>query len=186
MEPFLVSTGVVALAEIGDKTQLLAFVLAARFRKPVPIILGILVATLANHTLAGAVGAWIAGLLGPATLRIALGVSFLAMAVWTLIPDHLDASKATTPRASVFVTTVVAFFAAEMGDKTQIATVALTAQYHAFVAVVAGTTLGMMIANVPAVLVGGRLAHRLPVRLVHIVAASIFAMLGLLALASLA
>ena len=186
LEAFLVSTGVVALAEMGDKTQLLAFVLAARFRKPVPIVLGILVATLANHALAGAVGAWIAGVLGPTTLRIALGLSFLAMAAWTLIPDRLDASKTALPHAGVFITTIVAFFAAEMGDKTQIATVALTAQYHAFVAVVAGTTLGMMIANVPAVLVGGRLADRLPVRLVHVVAAAIFAILGFVALASLA
>jgi putative Ca2+/H+ antiporter (TMEM165/GDT1 family) len=186
LEAFLVSTGVVALAEIGDKTQLLAFVLAARFRKPVPIILGILAATLANHALAGAVGAWIAQLLGPTTLRLALGLSFLAMAVWTLIPDRLDAAQSATPHASVFATTLVAFFATEMGDKTQIATVALTAQFHAFATVVAGTTVGMMIANVPAVLVGGRLAHRLPIRLVHAVAAAIFAILGILALASLA
>ena len=186
LEAFLVSAGVVALAEIGDKTQLLAFVLAARFRRPVPIVLGILAATLANHALAGAVGAFVADLLGPTALRIALGVSFLAMAVWTLIPDRLDASKAALPHAGVFATTLVGFFAAEMGDKTQIATVALTAQYHAFAQVVAGTTLGMMIANVPAVLLGGRLAHRLPVRLVHVVAAAIFAILGTVALASLA
>jgi Ca2+/H+ antiporter, TMEM165/GDT1 family len=185
LEAFLVSAGVVALAEIGDKTQLLAFILAARFRKPVPIILGILAATLANHALAGAVGSWIAHLLGPTALRVALGVSFLAMAAWTLIPDRLDESQAKLPRAGVFVTTMIAFFAAEMGDKTQIATVALTAEYRAFAAVVAGTTLGMMIANVPAVLVGGRLAHRLPVRLVHVIAAAIFAILGIVALASL-
>ena len=179
LEPFLVSAGVVALAEIGDKTQLLAFILAARFRKPVPIILGILVATLANHTVAGAIGSWITSLLSPATLRIVLGLSFIAMAIWTLVPDRLDERDAKLPHASVFVTTIVAFFLAEMGDKTQIATVALAARYHAFVAVVGGTTLGMMIANVPAVLIGGRLAHRLPIRLVHAVAAAIFAALGI-------
>jgi len=179
MQAFLVSTGVVALAEIGDKTQLLAFMLAARFRRPLPIILGILVATLANHALAGAVGAWITRVLGPDMLRWVLGLSFLAMAVWTLIPDRLDAAGARAPRAGVFVTTLVAFFLAEMGDKTQIATVALAAQYQAFMAVVAGTTLGMMIANVPAVLLGGRIAHRMPIRLVHAIAAAIFAALGI-------
>jgi putative Ca2+/H+ antiporter (TMEM165/GDT1 family) len=182
LEAFLVSTGVVALAEIGDKTQLLAFILAARFRKPVPIIGAILAATLANHALAGAVGAWITSLLGPQTLRIVLGLSFIAMALWTLIPDRLDEGAAKLPHAGVFATTLVAFFLAEMGDKTQIATVALAARYHAFGAVVAGTTLGMMIANVPAVLVGGRLAHRLPIRLVHAIAAAIFAVLGVIAL----
>ena len=182
LEAFLVSTGVVALAEIGDKTQLLAFILAARFRKPVPIIGAILAATLANHELAGAVGAWITSLLGPQTLRIVLGLSFIAMALWTLIPDRLDEGAAKLPHAGVFATTLVAFFLAEMGDKTQIATVALAARYHAFGAVVAGTTLGMMIANVPAVLIGGRLAHRLPIRLVHAIAAAIFAVLGVIAL----
>jgi putative Ca2+/H+ antiporter (TMEM165/GDT1 family) len=179
LEAFLVSTGVVALAEMGDKTQLLAFVLAARFRKPVPIIAGILVATLANHTIAGAVGTWITSQVSPGTLRIGLGLSFLAMAAWTLVPDRLDEADTKLPRASVMLTTIVAFFLAEMGDKTQIATVALAARYHAFGTVVAGTTLGMMIANVPAVLVGGRLAHRLPIRLVHAIAAAIFAALGI-------
>jgi len=182
LESFLVSAGVVALAEIGDKTQLLAFIVAARFRKPVPIIAGILVATLANHALAGALGAWITALLGPSTLRIVLGISFIAMALWTLVPDRLDEGEAKLPHAGVFATTLVAFFLAEMGDKTQIATVALAARYHAVVAVVAGTTLGMMIANVPAVLIGGRLAHRLPIRLVHAIAAAIFGALGIAAL----
>ena len=185
LEAFLVSTGVVALAEIGDKTQLLAFILAARFRKPAPIIAAILAATLANHALAGAVGAWITSLLGPQTLRIVLGLSFIAMALWTLIPDRLDEGAAKLPHAGVFVTTLVAFFLAEMGDKTQIATVALAARYHSFAPVVAGTTLGMMIANVPAVLIGGRLAHRLPIRLVHAIAAAIFAVLGVVALAGI-
>jgi putative Ca2+/H+ antiporter (TMEM165/GDT1 family) len=179
LEAFLISTGIVALAEIGDKTQLLAFMLAARFRRPLPIILGILAATLANHALAGAVGSWITQVLGAHTLRWILGASFLAMAIWILIPDRLHESEATVARAGVFGTTVIAFFLTEMGDKTQIATIALAAQYHAFVSVVAGTTLGMMIANVPAVVLGDRIAHRLPVRLVHGIAAAIFAMLGI-------
>lgn len=183
MDAFLIATGIVALAEIGDKTQLLAFLLAAQFRKPVPIILGILFATLLNHALAGALGAWITTLATPATLRWILGLSFLAMAAWMLIPDKLDAEEARPARFGVFVTTSIAFFLAEMGDKTQVATVALAAQYQAVVAVVAGTTLGMMIANVPAVLLGDRIAHRMPVRLVHGVAALIFALLGLATLA---
>jgi putative Ca2+/H+ antiporter (TMEM165/GDT1 family) len=179
LEAFLLSTGIVALAEIGDKTQLLAFVLAARFRKPVPIILGILVATLVNHAGAGALGAWITSWLGPQTLRWLLGASFLVMAVWILIPDQLGENEATPPvRMGVFGTTLVAFFLAEMGDKTQIATVALAAQYQAFLAVVAGTTLGMMIANVPAVLLGQRIAGRIPVRAVHVAAALLFTGLG--------
>jgi putative Ca2+/H+ antiporter (TMEM165/GDT1 family) len=178
LEAFLVSTGVVALAEIGDKTQLLAFILAGKFRRPVPIILGILVATLANHALAGALGAWITSAIGPQTLRWVLGLSFIAMAAWTLVPDKLDEGDAKIAPYGVFGATLVAFFLAEMGDKTQIATVALAAQYQSVVAVVAGTTLGMMIANVPAVLLGERLANRLPVRLVHAIAAAIFAVLG--------
>ena len=183
MEAFLVSTGIVALAEIGDKTQLLAFILAARFRRPAPIILGILVATVANHALAGAVGAWLTTLVGPEALRWILGISFIAMAVWTLVPDTFDEAEAKMAGSSVFGTTFVAFFLAEMGDKTQVATVALAAKYHAFYSVVAGTTLGMMIANVPAVLLGDRIAHRLPVALVHRIAAAIFLILGVMTLA---
>lgn len=183
MEAFLVATGIVALAEIGDKTQLLAFILAARFRKPLPIIAGILIATLANHSFAGALGAWLTALMTPQTLRWVLGISFLGMAIWTLIPDKFDESDSKTTRFGVFGTTLVAFFLAEMGDKTQIATVALAAQYHTFFAVVAGTTLGMMIANAPAVLLGDRIAQRMPVRLVHAVAAAIFAILGVVTLA---
>ena len=179
MEAFLVSTGIVALAEIGDKTQLLAFILAAKFRKPLPIVLGILVATVANHAMAGALGAWITSLVGPETLRWVLGVSFIAMAIWTLIPDKFDEEDANLARFGVFGTTLLAFFLAEMGDKTQVATVALAAQYQAFFAVVAGTTFGMMIANVPAVFLGDRIANRMPVRLVHSVAAAIFALLGI-------
>ncbi len=179
MEAFLVSTSIVALAEIGDKTQLLAFVLAAKFRQATPIVLGILVATLANHAFAGAVGSWLTALMDPRTLQWVLGISFIAMALWTLIPDKFDEADATLARLGVFGTTLVAFFLAEMGDKTQVATVALAAQYQALVAVVAGTTLGMMIANVPAVLLGERLAGRLPVRLVHLVAAALFAVIGI-------
>lgn len=178
MEAFLVSTGIVALAEVGDKTQLLAFVLAARFRRPWPIVAGILVATLANHAAAGALGAFITTLLSPLALRWVLGLSFIGMAIWTLIPDEIDAEAAPRSHHGIFVTTLVAFFLAEMGDKTQVATVALAAQYQALLAVVAGTTLGMLIANVPAVLLGDRIATRMPTRLVHAVAAAIFALLG--------
>lgn len=179
MEAFLISTGIIALAEIGDKTQLLAFILAAKFRKPIPIVLGILVATIANHALAGAFGAWITALMSPQTLRWVLGVSFIAMAVWTLVPDKLDEDDAKLAKFGVFGTTLIAFFLAEMGDKTQVATVALMAQYQTFFYVVAGTTLGMMIANVPAVLLGKKISQRMPVRAVHAVAAAIFSMLGI-------
>jgi len=182
MQALLVSTGVVALAEIGDKTQLLALVLAARFRRPVPILLGILVATLANHALAGAIGAWLASTIGPAAMRWILGLSFLAMAVWTLVPDTYEEKQETPARFGVFGTTLVAFFLVEIGDKTQIATVALAAQYASLAAVVAGTTLGMMLANAPAVLLGEVAARKLPMRLVHGVAAAIFAVLGVLVL----
>lgn len=178
MEAFLISTGVVALAEIGDKTQLLAFLLAAKFRRPVPIVLGILVATIANHALAAAVGAWISSALGPQALRWVLGVSFLVMAAWTLIPDKLDEEDAKVGHYGVFLATVVAFFIAEMGDKTQIATVALAARFESIIAVVGGTTLGIMLANVPAVYFGERIANKVPLPLVHGIAAAIFAMLG--------
>lgn len=185
MDALLISTGVVALAEVGDKTQLLAFLLAAKFRKPVPIVLGILVATLANHVLAGGLGAWITTLLAPEVLRWVLGLSFFAMAAWILIPDSLDEADAGLVQLGVFGTTTVAFFLAEMGDKTQIATIALAAQYGDFLWVVAGTTLGMLIANVPAVYLGERIAHRMPVKLVHGIAAAIFAALGVAVLAGL-
>jgi len=184
-EAFLVSTGVVALAEIGDKTQLLALVLAAKFRKPVPIILGILVATLANHGMAGALGAWIAAWLGPIGLRWVLGISFVAMAIWTLVPDKYEEQNAAPPRFGVFITTTVAFFLVEMGDKTQIATVALAAKYPSLLAVVLGTTLGMMLANVPAVWLGDVAAHKLPLTLVRRVAAALFLLLGVVVLANL-
>ncbi|AVT14457.1 TMEM165/GDT1 family protein [Paracidovorax avenae] len=183
MEAFLVSTSIVALAEMGDKTQLLSLVLAARFRKPWPIVLGILVATTANHALAGAVGAWVTTVIGPHVLRWILGLSFIAMAVWMLIPDKLDDDETGgTPRFGVFGTTVVAFFLAEMGDKTQVATVMLAAQYSAYFWVVAGTTLGMMLANAPVVWLGERITRRVPIRAVHVVSAVIFVVLGLVAL----
>ncbi|MGL5633224.1 MAG: TMEM165/GDT1 family protein [Azovibrio sp.] len=182
MEAFLISTGIVALAEIGDKTQLLSLILAARFRKPWPIIAGIFVATLANHALAGAVGTWLTTLIGPEVMRWVLGISFIVMAGWMMIPDKLDGTETSTARFGVFGTTLIAFFLAEMGDKTQVATVALAAQYENFIAVVAGTTLGMMLANVPAVLVGDRFSGHMPIRLVHMVAAAIFAGLGVYAL----
>jgi Ca2+/H+ antiporter, TMEM165/GDT1 family len=183
MDAFLISTGVVALAEIGDKTQLLALVLAARFRKPVPIVLGIFFATLANHALAGTVGALVARLMDPDVLRWVLGFSFFAMAAWMLVPDRLEDEPAKPPRFGVFVTTLFAFFLLEMGDKTQVATVALAAKYTELAAVVAGTTLGMMIANVPAVFLGEIAATKLPLRLVHGTCAAIFAVIGVLILA---
>ncbi len=179
MEAFLISAGIVALAEVGDKTQILAFILAAKYKKPLPIVLGILVATIANHGFAGALGAWITTLMGPETLRWVLGISFIGMAIWTLIPDKFDEGDAKFARFGVFGTTLVAFFLAEMGDKTQVATIALAAQYQALFTVVAGTTLGMMIANVPAVFLGNRIAEKMPVQLVHRIAAAIFAILGL-------
>lgn len=183
MEAFFVSSAIVALAEMGDKTQLLALVLAARFRKPWPIVLGILVATLANHGLAGALGAWVTTVVGPQVLRWILGVSFIAMAVWMLIPDKLDEGDADgAPRWGVFGTTLVAFFLAEMGDKTQIATVMLAAQYNAYLWVVAGTTLGMMLANAPVVWLGDRITRLVPIRVVHGVSAVIFLVLGLVAI----
>ena len=183
MEAFLVSTGIVALAEMGDKTQLLALILAARFRKPWPIVWGIFVATIANHALAGAAGAWVTTVLGPDVLRWVLGASFIAMAVWMLIPDSVDDEEASgTPRFGVFGTTLVAFFLAEMGDKTQIATVMLAAQYQAWGWVVAGTTLGMMLANAPVVWLGDKITKLVPLRVVHIVSALIFLGLGLFAL----
>ena len=182
LEAFLVSTGIVGLAEMGDKTQLLALVLAARFRRPAPIILGILVATLVNHGLAGALGAWITSAVSADVLRWILGLSFLAMAGWMLIPDHIEVDQNEKSRFGVFGATLIAFFLAEMGDKTQIATVALAAKYASFYAVVLGTTFGMMIANVPAVLVGDKVAGKLPLKLIHGIAAGIFAVLGVLAI----
>jgi putative Ca2+/H+ antiporter (TMEM165/GDT1 family) len=180
MESLVVSTGVVALAEIGDKTQLLAFLLAARFKKPLPIIAGIFIATIFNHGLAGALGAWITSLLTPEVLRWVLGLSFLGMAAWTLVPDKIEDDETTiASRFGVFGATLVTFFLAEMGDKTQVATVAMAAHYPDPLMVVAGTTLGMLIADVPAVFAGDKLAAKIPLKLVHGVAAAMFAGLGL-------
>jgi putative Ca2+/H+ antiporter (TMEM165/GDT1 family) len=179
MDAFLVSTGIVALAEIGDKTQLLAFLLAARFRRPVPIVAGIFAATIANHAFAAAVGALVSRLLGPDVMRWVLGIAFLGMAAWIMVPDEVDEDETPLARYGVFLTTVLAFFVAEMGDKTQVATVALAARYPSAVAVVAGTTLGMMLANVPAVYFGDRIAGRVPLKLVHGLAALVFAVLGI-------
>ncbi|RYF14142.1 MAG: TMEM165/GDT1 family protein [Comamonadaceae bacterium] len=184
MEAFLVSTGIVALAEMGDKTQLLSLVLAARFRKPWPIVWGIFAATLANHALAGALGSWVTQVLGPDVLRWVLGLSFIAMAGWMLIPDKLDEDDGASaaPRLGVFGTTLVAFFLAEMGDKTQVATVMLAAQFQAWGPVVIGTTLGMMIANAPVVWFGERITRKVPIQLVHTIGALVFMVLGVLAL----
>lgn len=169
-----VSTGTVALAEIGDKTQLLALLLAARFRKPWPIVAGILVATLLNHALAAWFGTLVAQWLTPDVLRWVVAISFLAVAVWTLKPDKLDDEDGALPARGAFVATTIAFFLAEIGDKTQVATVLLAARYHPFWEVVAGTTLGMLVANVPVVLLGSRLADRLPLKTARTVAAIVF------------
>ena len=183
MESLFVSTGVVALAEIGDKTQLLAFILAARFKKPMPIILGILAATVVNHGLAGALGAWITSSIRPEILRWILGASFIGMSIWTLIPDKIEEEETQiAQRFGVFGATLITFFLAEMGDKTQIATIAMAAHYADPMLVVIGTTLGMLIADVPAVFVGDKLATRIPMKLVHTIAAAIFVVLGALTL----
>lgn len=179
IQSLFVSTGVVALAEIGDKTQLLAFILAARFKKPMPIILGILAATVINHGLAGALGGWITATVRPEVLRWVLGLSFVGMALWTLIPDKIeDEETQVAHRFGIFGATFITFFLAEMGDKTQIATIAMAAHYGDPVIVVIGTTLGMLIADVPAVFVGDKLAAKIPMKLVHSIAAAIFALLG--------
>ena len=181
-EAFLVSPSVVALAEIGDKTQLLSLILAARYRKPLPIVFGILAATLLNHAMAGALGAWLSSLMSPATLNWVMAAAFIAMGLWILVPDKLDEDEVALPKKQmgVFFATLTAFFLAEMGDKTQFATIALAAQYSSVLMVVLGTTLGMMLANVPAVYLGNRFADRLPTRVVHMVAAVIFIIIGVL------
>lgn len=183
LSTIFLSTGVVALAEMGDKTQLLAFLLAARFKKPVQIILGILAATIINHGLAGALGAWITSVLSATTLGWILGISFIAMAIWTLIPDEIEEEESTIAgRFGVFGATAITFFLAEMGDKTQIATVALAAHYSHAVFVVIGTTLGMLLADVPAVFIGTKFAQKISMKLVHGIAAAVFGLLGVLTL----
>jgi len=182
MEAFLISAGLVAIAEIGDKTQLLAMLLATRYRKPAPIILGILVATLANHAIAASVGAAVAAWLGPDAMRWIVGILFIAMAGWALIPDKEDEGPKSASHVGAFLATTIAFFLVEIGDKTQIATVGLAARFHNVAIVTAGTTLGMMIANVPAVLFGDALARRVPLKIVRICAAASFVVLGVAAL----
>jgi putative Ca2+/H+ antiporter (TMEM165/GDT1 family) len=183
LEAFFISTGVVTLAEIGDKTQLLAFILAARFQKPIPIILGIFTATIFNHGLAGAVGSWVSSSLDPSILKWLLGISFLAMSIWTLIPDKIeDEETQISSKLGVFGATLVTFFLAEMGDKTQIATIALAAHFTQPILVVAGTTAGMLIADVPAVFIGNKFSEKISMSLVHKIAAAIFAVLGLVTL----
>ena len=183
IDSLLISTSVVALAEMGDKTQLLAFILAARFKKPIPIILGILAATIINHGLAGALGAWITSMVNPEVLRWILGASFIGMAIWTLIPDKIEEEETQVAKhLGVFGATFITFFLAEMGDKTQLATIALAAHYAAPLAVVVGTTLGMLIADVPAVFIGNKFAAKTPMKLVHSIAAAIFAIMGVLTL----
>ena len=183
MEAFLASIVVVAVGEIGDKTQLLAFVLAARFRRPLPIVLGIVVATLSNHLLAGALGAWLRSIIPADYLRWLLAASFLAVALWALKPDRSDGQESVpSGHASVFATTVIAFFLAEMGDKTQIATVMLAAHYRNLVAVVAGSTLGMLLADVPAVYLGRAAADRIPLKAIRVVAAVLFVVMAIVVL----
>ncbi len=184
MNALLVSTGIVALAEMGDKTQLLAFLLAARFKKPLPIILGITIATIFNHALAGAIGVWISEFLSPEVLRWVLGLSFIAMAIWMLIPDKLDEDDVSlaSSRWGIFGLTCITFFLAEMGDKTQIATVAMAARFDDAILVVIGTTLGMLLANVPAVFLGEKFAKRFSPKLIHSISAVIFAIMGILTL----
>lgn len=181
MEALLVSTVLVALAEMGDKTQLLSFVLAGRFKKPWPIIGGIFVATLANHFLAGWVGVWLTSLLQPETMKWLIAAAFVAFGLWALVPDKLEHGR-TYAAGSVFVSTLIAFFLVEMGDKTQLATVALAARYELLAAVVLGTTLGMLVANAPAVWLGERLAQRVNMKVMRWVAAALFFVLGVLTL----
>jgi putative Ca2+/H+ antiporter (TMEM165/GDT1 family) len=181
MEALFLSTSVVALAEMGDKTQLLSFVLAAKLNHRMAIIIGIFFATLANHFFAGSVGAWLASLISPQTLKWVVAISFFAFGIWALRPDKLDDNQSLRG-TSVFVTTLIAFFIVEMGDKTQLATIALAARYDSLTSVVMGTTLGMMIANVPAVWVGEKLTHRINMKVMHWIAAALFIVLGILAL----
>jgi len=181
LETLIFSTSIVAIAEMGDKTQLLSFVLATKFKNPLPIILGIFFATLANHFAAGYVGSWLASLVTPQTLRWIVALSFFAFGAWALVPDKLEENR-NLRGASVFITTLIAFFLVEMGDKTQLATIALAARYDSLPTVVLGTTMGMMIANVPAVLVGEALAHRINMKVMRWVAAGLFVVLGILAL----
>jgi putative Ca2+/H+ antiporter (TMEM165/GDT1 family) len=178
METYVISAFLVALAEMGDRTQLLAIMLAGRYRQPLPILLGILVATLANHGLAALVGYAMADVLRATWFKYAVSLSFIAMAVWALFPDKADDDTPGPARSGVFLTTAVAFFVVEMGDKTQVATAALAARFHDVLIVAAGTTTGMMIANVPAVMLGAVVTRRLPIRRLQIGAALVYLCLG--------
>ena len=178
MEAFLISVSSVATAEMGDRTQLLALMLAARFRKPWPIVMGVLCATIANHGAAGLLGAWVGQHLRPAVLDLAVGISMVGMALWTLKPDKLEQQASTVSNAGAFVATLIAFFLAEIGDKTQIATIALAAAYPNLLAVIAGTTCGMLMANVPVIFLGNAFAHRLPLRAINIAASILFVVIG--------
>jgi Ca2+/H+ antiporter, TMEM165/GDT1 family len=178
MEAFLISLSSVATAEMGDRTQLLALVLAARFRKPWPIVMGVFCATIANHGVAGLIGAWVGKQLTPAVLDLAVGISMVAMALWTLKPDKLDDETSAVSNAGAFVATLIAFFLAEIGDKTQIATIALAAAYSNLLAVIAGTTCGMLLANVPVIFLGNAFAHRLPLKAIHVAASILFLVIG--------
>jgi putative Ca2+/H+ antiporter (TMEM165/GDT1 family) len=182
MEAFLVSAGVVALAEIGDKSQLLVLALAARFREPIPIILGMLTATLLNHVLAAEAGAWLASMIGPLSIRWILGLSLIGFAVWTLMPGKSGGAAVPAARFGVFGTTLIAFFLLEMGDKTQFATIALAVHYDSLLAVVAGSTFGIMLADVPVVMLGAAAAQTLPVKSLHRVAPAMFLILGVIIL----
>ena len=182
MNAFLVSLGMVTLAEMGDKTQLLSLVLSTKYKKPIPIILGILLATILNHAFAGAIGAWLMQSIGEKTLAWILGASFILMGFWTLIPDKLDEADQKSSRFGVFATTLVAFFFAEMGDKTQVATIGLVAQLQSFYPVVLGTIIGMMIANVPIVLLGDKIAKKIPLKTIHFISAILFFTLGALSI----
>jgi putative Ca2+/H+ antiporter (TMEM165/GDT1 family) len=178
MEAFLISLSSVATAEMGDRTQLLALMLAARFRKPWPIVMGVACATLANHGVAGLLGAWVGQRLRPAFLDLAVGVGMVGMALWTLKPDKLESQTRSASNAGAFITTLVAFFLAEIGDKTQIATIALAAAYPNLLAVIAGTTCGMLMANVPAIFLGNAFAHRLPLKAINVAASILFLVIG--------
>jgi putative Ca2+/H+ antiporter (TMEM165/GDT1 family) len=180
MEAFLISLTSVATAEMGDRTQLLALVLAARFRKPWPIVAGVVCATIANHGVAGLIGAWVGKQLTPARLDMLVGVSMIAMALWTLKPDKLDEKQSQVTDAGAFVATLIAFFIAEIGDKTQIATVALAAAYPNLLAVISGTSCGMLLANIPVIFLGNAFAHRLPMKAIHYAASALFLVIGII------
>jgi putative Ca2+/H+ antiporter (TMEM165/GDT1 family) len=188
MDVYLISTLLVTLAEMGDRTQLLSVMLASRYRKPVPILAGVLVATIANHSLAALAGFYLSSILQAAWFKYAVSISFIAMALWALVPDKEDddAARPRRWRMGVFLTTVVSFFLVEIGDKTQVATVALAARYHDVLVVAAGTTTGMMLANIPAVFLGHAVTRVLPIHALRIAAAVLYLILGVVGVATTA